>query len=228
MNDRLRIRYDCRWAGRHHGSGSRPGGGGSGEGQVRGTSAQLRSVQEDFGGGAEGGGWAERALLKGVGGGTAEESAVVVPLVEVRSLDESSPRSNLVALPGFRLIRDRRPPVRVVLPRTGGAVRPRGQAPVALRGDGGSPLSCSAVQAWYDEEPNKATGGTKRCFVLVVELVVSVGDELVFMVASDVYPTFHDASRSLPQRDLAHRHLCPTPTCSQDCGAGGSSTLQWQ
>jgi DNA replication protein DnaC len=71
----------------------------------------------------------------------------------------------------------------------------------------GSPLGCSCVQSWYAEELNKATGKNKRRFVLVIEFVVSVGDELVFVCASDVYPEFHDASRNVPLKDLTHRTI---------------------
>ena len=39
--------------------------------------------------------------------------------------------------------------------------------------------------------------------------MVSVGDELVFVAATDVYPEFHDPSRSVPLRDLTHRKLDP-------------------
>lgn len=77
----------------------------------------------------------------------------------------------------------------------------------------GSPLGCSCVQSWYAEELNKATGKTKRRFVLVIEFLVSVGDELVFVAASDVYPEFHDCSRNVPLKDLTHRKLDET---SQD------------
>jgi len=52
----------------------------------------------------------------------------------------------------------------------------------------GSPLGCSCVQSWYAEDVNKATNLVKRRFVLVIEFVVSVGDELVFVAATDVYP----------------------------------------
>ena len=45
----------------------------------------------------------------------------------------------------------------------------------------GSPLGCSCVQSWYSEDHNQATGKTKRRFVLVIEFIVSVGDELVFV-----------------------------------------------
>lgn len=47
----------------------------------------------------------------------------------------------------------------------------------------GSPLGCSCVQSWYVEELNKATNKMKRRFVLVVEFMVSVGEELVFVAA---------------------------------------------
>ncbi|KAG7367454.1 phospholipid-translocating P-type ATPase, flippase [Nitzschia inconspicua] len=71
----------------------------------------------------------------------------------------------------------------------------------------GSPLGCSCVQSWYAEETNQATGKVKRRFVLVIEFIVSVGDELVFVAASDVYPEFHDTSRNMPIKDLTHRKL---------------------
>ena len=73
----------------------------------------------------------------------------------------------------------------------------------------GSPLGCSCVQSWYAEELNKATNKMKRRFVLVIEFVVSVGDELVFVAASDVYPEFHDPTRNVPLKDLTHRKLQP-------------------
>jgi hypothetical protein len=73
----------------------------------------------------------------------------------------------------------------------------------------GSPLGCSCVQSWYAEELNKATNKVKRRFVLVVEFLISVGDSLVFVAASDVYPEFHDTSRSVPLKDLTHRKLLP-------------------
>ena len=73
----------------------------------------------------------------------------------------------------------------------------------------GSPMGCSCVQSWYAEETHPATGKVKRRFVLVIEFIVSVGEELVFVAASDVYPEFHDASRNVPLRDLQHRKLCP-------------------
>jgi len=73
----------------------------------------------------------------------------------------------------------------------------------------GSPLGCSCVQSWYTEELNKATNTTKRRFILVIEFMVSVGDEVVFVAASDVYPEFHDPSRNVPIKDLTHRKLLP-------------------
>lgn len=73
----------------------------------------------------------------------------------------------------------------------------------------GTPLGVRCVQSWYDEETNRATGKVKRKFVLVVEFLVSVGEELVFVAASEVYPEFHDAGRSAPLRDLNHRRLDP-------------------
>ncbi|KAL9181683.1 hypothetical protein ACHAXT_012026 [Thalassiosira profunda] len=74
----------------------------------------------------------------------------------------------------------------------------------------GTPLGVSCVQSWYNEETNRATGKVKRRFILVVEFVVSVGTELVFVAASEVYPEFHDAGRSVPVRDLNHRRMDPT------------------
>jgi len=73
----------------------------------------------------------------------------------------------------------------------------------------GTPLGCSVVQNWYAEDLNKATGKTKKRFILVIEFMVSVGDELVFVAASDVYPEFHDLNRSMPIKDLNHRVLLP-------------------
>ena len=73
----------------------------------------------------------------------------------------------------------------------------------------GTPLGVSVVQSWYDEELNRATNKTKRRFILVVEFVVSVGTELVFVAASEVYPEFHDAARNVNVRDLNHRRLDP-------------------
>ncbi|KAL7489335.1 hypothetical protein ACHAW6_014943 [Cyclotella cf. meneghiniana] len=54
----------------------------------------------------------------------------------------------------------------------------------------GTPLGVSTVQSWYDEEVNRATNKLKRKFVLVVEFLVSVGEELVFVAASEVFPEF--------------------------------------
>jgi hypothetical protein len=76
----------------------------------------------------------------------------------------------------------------------------------------GSPLGCSIVQSWYAEDTNAATGKTKRRFVLVIEFVVSVGEELVFVAASDVYPEFHDPTRNVPLKDLTHVSSRPGST----------------
>lgn len=73
----------------------------------------------------------------------------------------------------------------------------------------GTPLGVSCVQSWYDEELNRATNKVKRRFILVVEFMVSVGEEIVFVAASEVYPEFHDLSRNIPLRDLNHRRLDP-------------------
>ncbi len=73
----------------------------------------------------------------------------------------------------------------------------------------GSPVGCSCVQSWYAEEWNPATHTTKRRFVLVLEFCISVGTELVFVAATDVYPEFHDPTRNVPIKDLTHRKLQP-------------------
>lgn len=73
----------------------------------------------------------------------------------------------------------------------------------------GSPLGCSCLQSWYAEELNKATNKVKRRFVLVIEFIISVGEELVFVAATDVYPEFHDLSRNVPIKDLKHHRLLP-------------------
>jgi ATPase family associated with various cellular activities (AAA) len=73
----------------------------------------------------------------------------------------------------------------------------------------GIPVGCSCVQSWYAEELNQATNKIKRRFILVVEFMVSVGTELVFVAASEVYPEFHDTSRNVPMKDLTHRKLWP-------------------
>jgi len=79
----------------------------------------------------------------------------------------------------------------------------------------GTPLGVSCVQSYYDEELNRATGKVKRRFILVVEFVVSVGTELVFVAASEVYPEFHDVGRNMPIRDLNHRRIDPV-NCQED------------
>ena len=79
----------------------------------------------------------------------------------------------------------------------------------------GTPLGVSCVQSYYDEELNRATNKVKRRFILVVEFVVSVGTELVFVAASEVYPEFHDVGRNMPIRDLNHRRIDPV-NCQED------------
>ena len=74
----------------------------------------------------------------------------------------------------------------------------------------GNPLGCSCVQSWYAQEDNPATGTVKRRFVLVLEFLISVGDSLVFVAASDVIPEFHDPTRNMPLKDLKHRVLDTT------------------
>jgi len=69
----------------------------------------------------------------------------------------------------------------------------------------GSSLGCSCVQSWYEEELNKATNKIKRRFILFVEYMMSVGDEIVFVAASDVYPEFYDTTRNVPVKDLKHQ-----------------------
>jgi hypothetical protein len=70
----------------------------------------------------------------------------------------------------------------------------------------GTPLGVSVVQTWYDEELNRATNKVKRRFILVVEFLVSVGEELVFVAASEVIPEFHDG-RNMNMNELSHRRL---------------------
>mmetsp|Transcript_47093 Transcript_47093/g.53493 ORF Transcript_47093/g.53493 Transcript_47093/m.53493 type:complete len:1005 (-) Transcript_47093:204-3218(-) len=76
----------------------------------------------------------------------------------------------------------------------------------------GNPLGVTCIQSWYTDDTNYATGKTKQRFVLVIEFIVSVGDELVFVAMTDVYPEFHDLSRNVPLKDLKHRKLHITPT----------------
>ena len=71
----------------------------------------------------------------------------------------------------------------------------------------GLPLGLSSVQCWYSEDLNPATNTMKRRFVLVMEFIVSVGDELVFVACTDVYPEFHDPNRNVPIKELTHRKL---------------------
>jgi hypothetical protein len=71
----------------------------------------------------------------------------------------------------------------------------------------GLPLGLSSVQCWYSEDLNPATNTMKRRFVLVIEFIVSVGDELVFVACTDVYPEFHDPNRNVPIKELTHRKL---------------------
>merc|ERR1712176_1622238 len=56
---------------------------------------------------------------------------------------------------------------------------------------------------------NRATNKVKRQFILVIEFLISVGDELVFVAASEVYPEFHDLNRNVAIKDLTHVKLCP-------------------
>lgn len=73
----------------------------------------------------------------------------------------------------------------------------------------GTPVGCTVIQNWYSEDHNPATNTVKRRFILVVEYMVSVGTELVMVAATDVYPEFHDPTRSMPIKDLQHRKLDP-------------------
>jgi DNA replication protein DnaC len=73
----------------------------------------------------------------------------------------------------------------------------------------GSPMGCSCVQSWYVEDLNKATNQMKKRYILVIEFIVSVGDELVFVAASEVYPEYHDTTRNALIKDLTHRKLVP-------------------
>ena len=83
-------------------------------------------------------------------------------------------------------------------------------------GMGGAPVGCSCVQSWYAEELNGAANKIKRRFVLVVEFLVSVGTELAFVAASEVYPEFQDTGgRNQPVKNLTHRKLRPD-ACATD------------
>eukprot|EP00804_Cyclotella_cryptica_P012300 CCRYP_019993-RA/>CCRYP_019993-RA protein AED:0.05 eAED:0.05 QI:87/0.5/0.33/1/1/1/3/0/879 len=74
----------------------------------------------------------------------------------------------------------------------------------------GTPLGVSTVQSWYDEEEvHRGTKKVKRRFVLVVEFLVSVGEELVFVAASEVFPEFPEG-RNVSVSELSHRRLDPT------------------
>jgi len=80
----------------------------------------------------------------------------------------------------------------------------------------GSPLGCTVVQSWYvEEEVSSSTSfkqqqqpkKIKRRFVMCVEYIISVGDALVFVAATDVYPEFPNVNRNMPIRELTHRKL---------------------
>jgi hypothetical protein len=80
----------------------------------------------------------------------------------------------------------------------------------------GSPLGCQVVQTWYAKGMNKATQKIKQRFIMVVEFIVSVGDELVFVadklvfvVALYVYPNFYNETQNIPIKELMHRKLVP-------------------
>ncbi len=76
----------------------------------------------------------------------------------------------------------------------------------------GSPLGCSCVQSWYSEDHNQATGKTKRRFVLVIEFIVSVGDELVFVaMTGKSNRNCTSAEEQLFLRSKPYRKLLPYP-----------------
>ncbi|KAL7516404.1 hypothetical protein ACHAWX_001425, partial [Stephanocyclus meneghinianus] len=56
---------------------------------------------------------------------------------------------------------------------------------------------------------HRGTKKVKRRFVLVVEFLVSVGDELVFVAASEVFPEF-PKGRNVSVSELSHTRLDPT------------------
>lgn len=92
----------------------------------------------------------------------------------------------------------------------------------------GMPMGCSCVQSYYAEDFNKATNTIKRRFILVIEFIVSVGDELVFVAATDVYPEFNDLSRNCPVKDLSHRKLFLSNGAEAVAAAGNASTTSNQ
>jgi hypothetical protein len=135
-----------------------------------------------------------------------------IPQVRVEGLDEFLAQVEAL-VPALALARDSIATTQTVSfhPGLGELYCPGSQLLCYPDGMEGSPLGCSVVQCWYDEETNPAVPHhpVKRKFVLVVEFIVSVGPELVFVAASDVYPEFHDPHRHVPMKDLSHRKLWP-------------------
>jgi len=144
-----------------------------------------------------------------------EKNPYRIPQVRVDGLTEFLAEIEKL-VPGLEQARDEIEQVRTVsfYPGLGELFCPGSKLLCYPEGMEGSPLGCSCVQSWYAEELNKATGKVKRRFVLVIEFIVSVGDELVFVAASDVYPEFHDPTRNVPLKDMTHRRLDPKEDAS--------------
>jgi DNA replication protein DnaC len=137
-----------------------------------------------------------------------DKNAWRIPQVHVEGLDEYLAKIEKLT-PALKQARDEIENDQTVsfFPGLGEFFTPGSKLICHPEGMEGSPLGCSCIQSWYAEETNQATGKVKRRFVLVIEFIVSVGDELVFVAASDVYPEFHDTSRNMPIKDLTHRKL---------------------
>jgi hypothetical protein len=134
-----------------------------------------------------------------------EKNPFRIPQIHVDSLDNFLATIDSLE-PALKTARDEIDNTQTVsfYPGLGELFRPGSKLLCYPEGMEGSPLGCSCVQSWYAEETNTATNKTKRRFVLVVEFVVSVGEELVFVAATDVYPEFHDPTRNVALKDLTH------------------------
>ncbi|CAD7957564.1 unnamed protein product [Amoebophrya sp. A120] len=68
----------------------------------------------------------------------------------------------------------------------------------------GAALGATVVQSSYTEEISRASGKTRRTFVLMLEFIVSVGDTLAFVGISEPYSEFEG---SQPLKAFRHRPL---------------------
>ena len=90
------------------------------------------------------------------------------------------------------------------------------------------PVGCKVVRCWYDydeeiksdKEMARPQQTVRRRFILEVEFIVSVGNELVFVTATDIYPDFNNipprSQKVVPLRDLRHRKLHPDQNPEDD------------